>query len=389
MVRFECALCQFQQMEPYEPIVEVVLPPCLPCTQGQPVTSRQFRYTEDMSRKLATPGHPRFIQIRSIRLDDEGYTYHWPKDCSVVLNGRTICNYTQPPTTSARKRKDTALMVPQLVSGVNEVLVLRQREEATYVFGIFIVEKLTPEAVLVNMSRDAELSEEAGKAFVMGRVGGSDEVTTDSYRQSLKCPLTRLIPETPARGSHCRHIQCFDLQPYIIMQEKAKVNRWRCPVCSTLVLSVVIDVYMRDILKQAKETGATAVEFGKEAEFTLVREEEEDEMDSDVENHVGVKRAAPPSEAPLPTKRPTPFEPRLVWSDFVQSTLHTDTVSLDLLHRTVAYQNAYQKSISMDKPTPTPTPPRPREAVNRVEPRPQQQRRELGKSIECPIEIDD
>lgn len=57
----------------------------------------------------------------------------------------------------------------------------------------------------------------------------SDGVEQTSTKISLKCPITFRRIALPARGSECRHIRCFDLEPYL--QLNAERMSWRCPVC--------------------------------------------------------------------------------------------------------------------------------------------------------------
>lgn len=62
------------------------------------------------------------------------------------------------------------------------------------------------------------------------------------------CPLGQMFIETPVRGKNCKHVQCFDLETYLLMN-KAQPN-WECPVCSkkTLTDDLIVDEYMKEIL---------------------------------------------------------------------------------------------------------------------------------------------
>lgn len=52
------------------------------------------------------------------------------------------------------------------------------------------------------------------------------------WMQPLLCPLTRERLVVPARGCRCRHIQCFDLEAYLVTSARATFQqRWRCPIC--------------------------------------------------------------------------------------------------------------------------------------------------------------
>lgn len=57
----------------------------------------------------------------------------------------------------------------------------------------------------------------------------ADGVEQTSVKISLKCQITFRRITLPARGSECRHIQCFDLESYL--QLNAERGMWKCPVC--------------------------------------------------------------------------------------------------------------------------------------------------------------
>lgn len=54
---------------------------------------------------------------------------------------------------------------------------------------------------------------------------------TNSLTFSLLCPMSKQTLETPVRGRHCRHMQCFDLRNFLCTNEIVSGGRWRCGVC--------------------------------------------------------------------------------------------------------------------------------------------------------------
>jgi len=44
---------------------------------------------------------------------------------------------------------------------------------------------------------------------------------------SLKCPITKSRIRLPARGHECKHVQCFDLEAYLMINSER--GSWRCP----------------------------------------------------------------------------------------------------------------------------------------------------------------
>ena len=71
----------------------------------------------------------------------------------------------------------------------------------------------------------------------------------------MSAPLAML--NIPARGSVCKHAQCFDLESYVSMNRKSTAsakNRWKCPLCwkSVPLESVIVDEFVETILEEAR-----------------------------------------------------------------------------------------------------------------------------------------
>lgn len=56
-----------------------------------------------------------------------------------------------------------------------------------------------------------------------------DEIEEVDQIISLKCPISIDIIKTPARGSNCDHVQCFDLMTFLQLAHNG--HSWQCPVC--------------------------------------------------------------------------------------------------------------------------------------------------------------
>lgn len=55
------------------------------------------------------------------------------------------------------------------------------------------------------------------------------EIATTSLRVSLMCPLGKMRMSIPCRPTTCTHLQCFDANLYLQMNERKPT--WTCPVC--------------------------------------------------------------------------------------------------------------------------------------------------------------
>ncbi|KAI1368510.1 hypothetical protein F5Y08DRAFT_296007 [Xylaria arbuscula] len=80
------------------------------------------------------------------------------------------------------------------------------------------------------------------------------DVVTTSTVLSLKCPLSYTRLSTPCRSVLCQHIQCFDANSYLQLQEQGP--QWLCPICNQPAPfeNLAVDEYVKDILANTADT---------------------------------------------------------------------------------------------------------------------------------------
>lgn len=68
---------------------------------------------------------------------------------------------------------------------------------------------------------------------------------------TLLDPISRTRVSTPSRATTCKHIQCFDLTNYLLINEKNA--NWQCVVCSKTANfeDLIVDSYMKQILNSS------------------------------------------------------------------------------------------------------------------------------------------
>ena len=72
-------------------------------------------------------------------------------------------------------------------------------------------------------------------------LGGDDkDIAALHTTVSLHCPLGRTPLILPAKSSSCRHIQCFDLRNYLMMNQ----------VCQSFTLLIIIIIYLYIFLRE-------------------------------------------------------------------------------------------------------------------------------------------
>ena len=71
---------------------------------------------------------------------------------------------------------------------------------------------------------------------------------------SLKCPLSAMRMTLPCRSTLCNHIQCFDAESFLQLQEQAP--QWSCPTCNKQFKfdQLVVDQYVQEILQTTSKS---------------------------------------------------------------------------------------------------------------------------------------
>lgn len=72
-----------------------------------------------------------------------------------------------------------------------------------------------------------------------------------TLKVSLMCPLMGARIKYPGRGNSCHHVQCFDLQSYLLMNETKPT--WKCPVCQKDARKLHKDSLFLEILQEVHE----------------------------------------------------------------------------------------------------------------------------------------
>ncbi|KAI0603404.1 PINIT domain-containing protein [Biscogniauxia sp. FL1348] len=80
------------------------------------------------------------------------------------------------------------------------------------------------------------------------------DIVTTSTKLSLKCPLSYMRLNVPCRSTSCNHIQCFDANSYLQLQEQGP--QWICPICNNAAPfdELAVDEYVKDILENTSSS---------------------------------------------------------------------------------------------------------------------------------------
>ncbi|VVC45511.1 PINIT domain,Zinc finger, RING/FYVE/PHD-type,Zinc finger, MIZ-type [Cinara cedri] len=118
-----------------------------------------------------------------------------------------------------------------------------------YLFGIYLVEKVTPDE-LVEKLKEKPLREcKITKDLIKKSMESDIDMEVISMFATLQDPLSKMRMKLPARGVHCIHLQCFDALQFLQMNEHKQT--WTCPLCKKKVKfeDIEIDEFFLNILE--------------------------------------------------------------------------------------------------------------------------------------------
>lgn len=258
----------------------------------------------------------------------------WPSNIFVKLNGH--------PLTIRRAQhngKDVAVeLTPHLVQGDNvlRVAVPGQKfaPKINHFLAVEAVETVSHSELLLRVwchgyhAPDVTLNEIKRRltSSADDELSMAAEVSID-----LADPFSTKVFTIPARGAACAHLECFDLDNWLITRPPAKPprkcthgrslscacsdqplepshpDRWRCPICSRDARpgSLRIDGFLSGVRQQLESEGrfegVKAVLVGSDGAWKAVMTSDDDEADGDGRRRNGTSEGPPPGPAPPQT----------------------------------------------------------------------------------------
>lgn len=141
----------------------------------------------------------------------------------------------------------------------------------------------------------------AAAAAVEASAEAAAEAAAAARRMCLLCPITIERIKTPVRGAKCKHLQCFDLESFVVNKCGA------CPVCGGELAQpaeLFVDAYVTKVLADAGPT-ATEVSFDESGAWRVVtgaqdQSSEADELSPEAMEEDEADVDPPPDDAPTP-----------------------------------------------------------------------------------------
>jgi len=242
---------------PFFPIKAMLLRPCLlnakDATQELQTQNLAFYLSPEQAnmvnkgRKVETNGmvvYKMHVLLRFSKKSDDGiHDDDFPKNLVLKVNNK-VCPLPNPKPVPANrpqmeaKRPPKPLIVTSLCK-LNTKSCLNQMSLTwtpvpgiVHAVSVYLVEKLGPADLLDMLKGRGQRDPEITKALIRSKLEDKDqdEIATTSCKVTMACPLGMSRMTYPARSSTCDHLQCFDGDTYLRMNEKKP--KWVCPVCN-------------------------------------------------------------------------------------------------------------------------------------------------------------
>merc|ERR1712187_823755 len=114
--------------------------------------------------------------------------------------------------------------------------------------------------------------------------GEEECMVTGNFGRTLRPmgPVSHCPIEEAAIGKNCNHVQVFDLQPYIAVNQRMRSldKRWTCPVCSLALRpdEVILDPFAQGILDTLRgdEDMVESIVFNEDCSWSTISAEKAD-----------------------------------------------------------------------------------------------------------------
>ncbi|EEY57558.1 SUMO ligase, putative [Phytophthora infestans T30-4] len=269
---WHCEMCRAKTYDPFFRVQKTVLDPNF-VRFSKPASSFRLEYyitDNDLNNMYAnrdpkpgsmTPGALE-LQLRCFAVKEDLAAGHcWPASTQLSVNGFGVPITQRAPPGHSNPSKVLRELPANIFQysrvGRNVVDVRTTANPTLFGFMVQIVEVRNIND-LVNEVKDASknLTYEGAKQEVIKSFGSEDEddVVATVTMLSVRCPLGLCVINLPARGIHCKHLQCFDLKTFMIFSKKARSKAWRCTVCYQFIKAtdLRIDPYLKKLLAEVE-----------------------------------------------------------------------------------------------------------------------------------------
>ncbi|TNV82647.1 hypothetical protein FGO68_gene14071 [Halteria grandinella] len=287
LLPYLCPGCQLKDLDPLKtPVLTLLKPFKVPTIFGNNAQrfkllqfcKREFFMPEELERYLLQKHQVLFTEIRCVQLDpcereEDGYAknfkHQWPKKGYYSFNYKEGKEFVLPGE-SEFYRKDNQSVSPnpmtlegiglervrredlifdisaQITPGPNFVELAKFDEPRNYACAIYVTKLIN----IYDMSH--YLRNYHVESFLESYERLKNHISSVKYfkeeKVNVRCPISQSRLKLPARGEKCTHLQCFEAENYLWMNQHCK--RWLCPICMKPAYHLTIDQLMLQVIKK-------------------------------------------------------------------------------------------------------------------------------------------
>lgn len=284
MQPYVCPLCQLMKTDLCSvPALPPLVNPFAVSRANPNITrknmDRLIRVSEEVVKELEEKHGESRVEVRCLRLDGRGAFNTWPTHVKVKVNDEEVL--CQPDKVYFKVHKGPLDISDYLHAGDNVLHFWRYEDPEYFAVAVFLVRTTPPSQLLAQVvTASTRLSFDTGLQNVLKSIFSDEDLRQDSTPVSVKCPISLGYIKTAVRGSACTHVQCYDLETFLVIFGKNA----QCPECGKPVTSFLVDDFITQLSRQAEEKGTYTVYVYKDGHYTFLSTEERSEVDaSDVE----------------------------------------------------------------------------------------------------------
>lgn len=310
MQPYVCPLCQFMKMDlSWIPELPPIVNP-FAASRANPNITRKFmdrlvRISQNTLQLIRdNPGKYR-VEIRCLRLDGKGYINNWPRKVKILLNDEEIL--CLPDVVFHKTHRNALDITEKIREGDNTLYFLKYEDPEYYCVAVFLVKLTSTQDILAQiLSTSRVISYSEGLQNVISYITSEYDISQDSTPINVKCPISMGYIKTAIRGVNCTHVQCYDLETFVVLFGKNAL----CPECGKLIVAFVVDEFVMEIAKEAKERDTFTVYVRRDGSLEYRVEIQREEIDASDEEVIPGLKYWTKKEEPVDLSHDT-FKPAL------------------------------------------------------------------------------
>jgi len=308
---YHCPPCRIERVDEFHPAVGAgVLR--YSYASAPSTISLSFQAQAAQWRKQQWAVHLRSTSLNSAEL--AGPT--WAHRVTGKLNGKQ-CVAIDPPKHLHVRREQCYNLTPLLRAGLNtlELKLLprpdkpRNEPDEAFCIGVVLTRPRSVASIIARIRSKSQETVSSGRERVERIIRRADKLTnaddckvTGNFGRLLKpmCPISYCPIEEAAIGRPCNHVQVFDLQSYVAVNQRMRSldKRWTCPVCAIPLRpdDVILDPFSQGILDTLRgdEDLVEAVVFNENCTWsTISATKADDEKGNGEDGGDGTEAVAP------------------------------------------------------------------------------------------------